>query len=158
MIYIVTGEINQGKTSLAYSLYESNRIGDGFLAPKLFVKGQFAGYQIQHLSSSEIRPMAFINSFRPDDIKIRFQFQDFLFTEQGFDLASKIIDQVIKNKISPVFIDEIGPIELFKKKGLHNLFKRVLQKNCDVIVVVRNFLVERLLDVYNIRNYELIKA
>ncbi|HMA63315.1 MAG TPA: nucleoside-triphosphatase [bacterium] len=158
MVYIITGKINQGKTSLAYSLYKSNRIGDGFLAPKLFVDSQFAGYQIQHLSSGEKQPMAFLESHLPENKEVRFRFQNFAFTEQGFELANSIIDKIIKKKISPVFIDEIGPVELFEKRGLYKLFDRVLQENCDVIVVVRNFLVERLLDIYKIRNYELIKA
>ena len=158
MIYIITGKINQGKTSLAYSVYKSNPIGDGFLAPKMYKDKKFVGYHIEHLTKGERSPYIYTKNALPENEEVDLQFRNFVFSRRGLRLAEKIINKCIADKISPVYIDEIGPVELFHKKGLHRPFKRLMKTNCDIIVVIRNFLIDRLIDLYGVRNYKLIKA
>ena len=129
MIYIITGEINQGKTSLAYSVYKSNRIGDGFLAPKMYKDKKFVGYHIEHLTKGEQYPFIYTKSALPDKEDVELQFRNFAFSRRGLRLAEKIINKCIADKISPVYIDEIGPVELLHKKGLHRPFTTLMTTN-----------------------------
>ena len=158
MVYIITGDIDQGKTSLAYSIFKSNKQGTGFLSLKMYTNNKFIGYQIFDLVENVRQPLAYIKTAVPDDLAIEFEFSGFAFTRPGFEMASNIVNRAIEENKSPIFIDEIGPIELFQKRGFYHLFEKLLRSESDIIVVVRNFLLQQLIETYNIKNYKQIKV
>ena len=58
-------------------------------------------------------------------------------------------------KPTPVFIDEIGPLEL-DGNGFFAGFKKILRTQRDVYITVRNHCVEDVINKFNIRNYTII--
>jgi len=80
-----------------------------------------------------------------------------LFFRESFIFADSVIEEIIENKINPVFIDEIGHLEL-KKKGYHKTFKKILNDNRTIYITVRNKLVKDVIDFYSINNYALIRV
>jgi nucleoside-triphosphatase THEP1 len=154
MIHIITGELNQGKTEKALSIYSFTR-GDGFISRKIFKKNTFYGYEIVRLSTSESIPLAFKSGSTPfvwDEI---FTAGSFSFSEKAFIFAESIIDEIIKGDANPVFIDEIGPLEL-EGKGFCNLLKQLLLTDKDIYITVRKSCLKDVIEAFKLERYEII--
>ena len=144
MIFLVTGEINEGKTSYMRSLYEK-RGGDGFVSVKVFDKNNFQGYDLVRLRTGESTPFARKDDAIPGDWDEIYRFGMFSFSGHAFTVADRIIAEIIKDGTEPIFIDEVGPLEIVEQKGFYELLKRVLKLNRDVYISIRNELVSELI-------------
>lgn len=157
MINIICGENNQGKTKKLKSIYADKKEGDGFVAQKIFIDSTFCGYELVRLSTGESVPQALIENLFPEKETPIYKQGSFLFFKESFVFADSVIKEVIKNNINPVFIDEIGPLEL-RKKGYHKSFIKILKENRTIYITVRNTLVNDIIDFYSIKDYSLIEV
>jgi hypothetical protein len=57
---------------------------------------------------------------------------------------------MIKTKVSPIFLDEIGQLELYDQ-CFHPLFNRILQNKIDCVITVREDLVDKVIAKYNLK-------
>ena len=152
MVYIITGEINEGKTQKMVSLYNQLNRGDGFVSKKIFnLDKDFAGYEIVRLSTGERLPLAYKRGFVPADWDEIFRCGPFRFSEAAFAFAENIIDDIIHRRIEPVFIDEIGPLEL-QGQGFSAILTKTLNAQKDVYIAVRNRCVEDVKKKFKIEN------
>ncbi len=127
MVYIIKGEINQGKTQEILSIYNRDRQGDGFVSKKLFIdQTEFTGYEILRLSTDGKMPLAYKSQFIPSDWDEIYRRGPFSFSKAAFVFAEHIIDDIIDCNIEPVYIDEIGPLEL-AGKGFFTLLEKILR-------------------------------
>lgn len=156
MIYIICGEINQGKTAKLKSVYEENLQGDGFVTEKIFADSIFCGYKITRLTSGDSEILSLKSEFSPLNDTTLYTKGSFSFFEKGFIFASSILDDIINNNIAPAFIDEIGTIEL-SGKGFHDSFNKILLTDKTVYITVRNRFVESVISHFSLKNYTLIK-
>ncbi len=145
MINIVTGNKNTGKTTYLKKLYEKTQKGDGFLCTKHFEKNNFIGYDLLHLKTSEHIQFIRIKTKLPSNWIEKYEIGIFSFSEQGFDFAENIIKNLIEE---PVFIDEIGPLEILEQKGFYALMNNLLDKK--IYLTVRESLYDELLKTFNI--------
>ena len=155
MVHIVTGQINEGKTTKLLSLFRKIRCGDGFINQKVFVGGVNAGQEIIRLSTSEKRYFSFRQGFLPDGWNEIYRYGSYSFSKEGYEFAQKIVWNVIHDRIEPVFIDEIGPLEL-EGKGFNNLFIALLKANMEVYVAVRDSCVDEVIKEFKIDNANFI--
>ncbi|NIM16298.1 MAG: hypothetical protein GTO45_30240 [Candidatus Aminicenantes bacterium] len=155
MLYIIAGGIDEGKTQKMNALYHEKK-GDGFLSKKIFVDKDFVGYEIVRLSSGEKMPLAYKSEHVPGDWDEMYRFGPFSFSKKAFVFAERIIDEIIKKGIEPVFIDEIGPLEL-RGEGFCEILNEVLNTGKDVYISVRSHCVEDVIEKFNIQRY-VIKA
>jgi nucleoside-triphosphatase THEP1 len=154
MIYIITGEINKGKTEKALSMYNFTG-GDGFISKKIFKNNIFYGYEIARLSTNESIPFALkLDNIPPlwDEIDI---FGSFSFSEKAFAFAESIIDEIINSDTNPVFVDEIGPLEL-EGKGFFNIMKKLLQTEKEIYITVRKSCLEDVIEAFKLERYEIV--
>jgi nucleoside-triphosphatase THEP1 len=154
MIYIITGEINQGKTEKALSIYNLTR-GDGFITRKILKNNTFYGYEIVRLSSSESIPLAFKSGSTPlmwDEI---FTTGSFSFSKKAFAFAESIAEEIIEGDANPVFIDEIGPLEL-EGKGFVTILNKLLLTDKDIYITVRKSCLEDVIALFKLKRYEII--
>jgi nucleoside-triphosphatase THEP1 len=151
MVHIITGEINQGKTTRIISIFNENRNGDGFITKKVFGNGGFDGYEIVRLSNGDKMP--FINKILsvPDEA---FRYGIFSFSQRALNFAEEIIDELLSNNISPVYMDEIGPVEL-DGKGFCELLRKALHTDIDLYITVRQSCVDAVVKKFNIRKCEI---
>ena len=156
MVYIICGEINQGKTARIKSVYKEKMQGDGFITEKIFTDSIFCGYKVTRLTTSDSETLLLRTEFFPLDETPFFTNGSFSFYEKGFIFASSIIDDIIINNTGPAFIDEIGAIEL-AGKGLHDSFRKILQTDKTIYITVRNRFVEKVISHFSLTNYSLIK-
>lgn len=145
MITIVTGKINSGKTTYLKNNYEKTQKGDGFLSVKFFAKDNFIGYNLLHLKSGKESPFIRKKTAIPSEWIEIFAMGQFSFSQEGFRFAEKIMKNCTDE---PVYLDEIGPLEILHKKGFHEILKTQLNKN--LFISVRESLYEKLLENFNI--------
>jgi nucleoside-triphosphatase THEP1 len=155
MVFIITGGIDEGKTREIGAIYRQIKKGDGWVSGKIFLNEEFIGYEIQRLSTNEKLPLAYKKEYVPsgwDEICAR---GPFCFSKRAFEFAGKIIDEIIEKNINPVFIDEIGPLEL-QGKGFYPLLEKILKTPKDVYIVVRSHCIEDVIKRFNIRGYKIL--
>lgn len=157
MIHIICGENNQGKTQKIKSIYNSKREGDGFIAQKIFRDSMFYGYELIRLSTEESVIQAMVENFFPEKETPIYKQGSFLFFKESFIFSDSIIEEIISNNTNPVFIDEIGPLEL-RKEGYHKSLKKIFKEDRTIYITVRNKLVFDIIDFYSIKDYSLIKV
>ncbi len=156
MIYIICGEYNQGKTAKIKSIYLEQKEGDGFITQKIFRNSIFCGYEIVRLSTGETVTQSLKTELFPLDKKPLFAYGPFSFCHYGFSFADSIIDDIINTETDPVFIDEIGPIEL-EGNGHHNCFTKILKTDRTIYFTVRKYSLEKVISFFSLKDYVLIK-
>jgi len=150
MIFLVTGEINEGKTAYMHSFYKEIGEGDGFICPKVFEDGEFVRYDIQRLSSGETKPFAYSLNSVPDDWDEAGRYGKYSFSVQAIHFAEQIIDEILQKKIEPIIIDEIGPLEIENHAGFYKLMDRVIKANRDVFVAIRSSLADKFAEAFGL--------
>ncbi|MEA3500726.1 MAG: nucleoside-triphosphatase [Candidatus Marinimicrobia bacterium] len=157
MINIITGDIRSGKTTKLISLFEQDKKGDGFACKKVIKNGKFIGYDIIHLQSKKHTSFAYLKKYTSRNWNKKFQFSRFSFSEEGIKFAEKIINSVIKNNVEPIFIDEIGPVEINLKKGFYKLIKVVLNSERECFLTVRNDMIDEFVEVFDVDEFNIIE-
>jgi nucleoside-triphosphatase THEP1 len=156
MIQIISGAINEGKTQAMKGIFSQSNTGDGFLSGKIFSDvGVFMGYELIRLSSGEKMPLAFKEEYIPSGLDEICRLGPFRFSGKAFMFAEQMIDEIIIRGVEPIFIDEIGPLEL-SGKGFYKLFTHVLSLGGNLVIAVRKHCVEDVISKFNIRDYRVI--
>ena len=153
MVHIITGAIDEGKTRKVEAIYRQMKKGDGWVSGKIFLNEEFIGYEIQRLSTNEKLPLAYKKEYVPSGWDEIYAIGPFYFSKRAFEFAGKIIDEIIEENINPVFIDEIGPLEL-QGKGFCPMLEKILKTPKDVYIVVRSHCVNDAIKKFSIKNYE----
>ncbi|MBU0712046.1 nucleoside-triphosphatase [bacterium] len=143
MIFLVTGEINEGKTRYMRSLYQELGEGDGFICPKVFENGEFQRYDIQRLSSNKSRPFACPIDALPANWDEQYRFGKYSFSSKAIHFAEQIINELIENKIEPIIIDEVGPLEIENHEGFYEVIKKVIDSGLSGFISVRKPMVDK---------------
>ncbi len=155
MVTLIVGPINSGKTTQMAALHREKG-GDGVLCPKFMESGVHRGYDLVHLATGETLPFARFSDSLPKNWHEAFTFGPYSFSTRGQEKAAEIIEKAIEAGISPIFIDEIGPVEL-QGQGFAPLLRRLLQGEQDTIVSVRDFLLEQIINFFEIKKDQMYK-
>ncbi len=154
MVLIVTGRIDTGKTGRLLSLHRKSG-GTGFLSVKTVRNGVLHGYDLVQIDDMSKRvPFARYRDLVADDWNEAFHYGPFSFSRSGLEFGISIVEHAIDNGISPIFIDEIGPVEL-EGMGFSSIFRRVLNAGMDVVVACRENLVDDVIEHFKIRDWRL---
>lgn len=185
MITILTGDKNAGKTSYLEAWYDREKRGVGFCCRKVWHGETCEGYDLVLFPDGGSRPFIRLkeepffaaeawgegsekSSFRPAQRSFpanRFAVGEekpesgsssrFHFDPAGFLLAEQWIRNHPWSRTAPVWIDEIGRLEL-EGKGFDALFRRVLAERREIRVVFRKQVLKDLIARYGLRGYRLI--
>ena len=157
MINIICGKKNRGKTAKIESIYAEEKQGDGFITRKIFRGPTFCGYKITRLSTGESMAQSLKSELFPSGEVPLYTRGPFAFFREGFAFADQIINEIILNRTSPVFIDEIGPLEL-QGKGHHECFKKIIQTERTIYFTVRDWCLDEVISFYSMRKYSIIRV
>lgn len=157
MIHIVTGKLNSGKSTKLGSIYNQLQKGDGFISVKRMHYDKVHGYEIMRLSTKTFYPLVIREEFSHEKMDVACQIGPYLFLEDTLKLVEQEIETMINNSISPIFLDEIGQLELYDK-CFNNIFKKMVNSNLDVYITVREDLVDQIVDKYQINEVNIIKV
>jgi nucleoside-triphosphatase THEP1 len=157
MVKIITGPINTGKTSWLVNDFKSKKHADGFACKKVKVNDEHIGYELVHLATGETCQFIRKINHIPEGWNEAFRLgMHYTFNKEGFNFAEKICDKALKNKVSCFYLDEVAHLEL-KDQGFAEILKRILDAKIDLVLVVREALVEKICEKFGIKEYEIIK-
>lgn len=156
MVIIITGEKNAGKSTFLEHWYDHSSKGFGFCSRKFITdEGEFGGYNLVFFPGKEqlsfIRPATAADSYDPDKI-IRGRFA---FSRKAVEAARLHIETVGLSASSPLWIDEIGALEL-SGEGFDALFSHLLLHYKDIRVIFRKNLVNELINRYGLTSCRII--
>ena len=154
MLNIVTGRINSRKTTKITELYKFLNIGDGFVSLKNMNEDIVHSYDILRLSTNEKRRLVIRDIYSDSDFVKCCQIGPYMFSKSAVEYIEKTFRELIANKVSPLFLDEIGLLEL-ENLCFHNIFIELLESNLDVYVTIRKDLLEKIIEKYKIKEYNL---
>lgn len=147
-VIILSDAVRTGKTTVLQEWVKKRQNVSGFLSPDINGKRMF-----QDVETGEVIPMETENK----DLKVG----RFAFDSHSFLLVEKRIKKTWnKAKTDFLIIDEIGPLEIKKNLGFHNLLKylqdRITQNSNSpsIILIVRNYALDAFLKKYNFKNVE----
>ncbi|MFA5466478.1 MAG: nucleoside-triphosphatase [Candidatus Izemoplasmatales bacterium] len=155
MVKILTGKINSMKTQRMLDLYKRDHRGDGFISIKHMIKDKVHSYEAMRLSTGERLPFIIRDEFVYQEFPISCQIGPYLFNQATIDKVTEAISIMVNDKISPIYLDEIGLLELEGKCFDHILRKMVASK-LDLVLSMRVSLVEAIINKYQIDEYEII--
>ena len=157
MIKIITGPINTGKTSWLLKDFKTKNNADGFACLKVRINGEHIGYELQHLTTGEkcqfIRKINYI----PEDWNEAFRLgMHYSFNKEGFEFANRIANEALAKGVKCFYLDEVAHLEL-KDQGFANILRSVLDSKIDLNLVIREALVDKVCEKFEIKSYEIIK-
>ena len=157
MVTIVTGPINTGKTTWLMKDYASRENADGFGCRKVKENDEHIGYELVHLATGEtcqfIRKINHISDGWNEAFRLGMHYT---FNKEGFAFADKICDEALAKGVKCFYLDEVAHLEL-KGQGFANILRRILAADIDLILVVREALVEKICQAFDIKDYKVIK-
>ena len=136
MVHFITGAINIGKSTRLLGIYRSLKKGDGFYNRNIYRGNVFAGQEIVHLATEESEPFSYREGFIPENWQEECRYGAFSFSRSGLEFGREIIKKALCFRIEPLFIDEIGPLEL-QGEGFHDIFSSLINTSVEIYVVVR---------------------
>lgn len=135
-------------------LYQE-RGGDGFISSKRFSGGIPSGYDIVRLSTGEAMSLCVKGDSIPADWDEIDTAGSYSFSGKAIRFAESIIDEILERNIEPVYLDEIGTLEL-DGRGFSPLLRKVLETERDIFMAVRMNCVQNVISQFNIENYKKI--
>ncbi len=157
LVTIITGEINSGKTKKMKSLYSESKSGDGFLCNKIFKNSIHIGYDLVSISNKNIYPFIREKQYLKASDKTLFKTGKYYFLEKAFQSAEKKLVTLMQEKISPIYIDELGPLEL-QKKGFYRSVVNISKQDLPLIICVRKSCLQDIIELFNFTKYQIIEV
>lgn len=158
MITILTGTINSGKSTWMLEDSPLHNNSDGFISIKSFNEKIHTGYDLYRPLTQEQVPFIRKLSYLPPGWLEAEKIKDaYSFSKEGFDFAAKIVDYALSQVAKPRFyLDEVGFLEL-SGRGFAPHLKALLKAEVDLVIAIRDFLLEKALKEFAIEKYELVK-
>lgn len=157
MIFLITGAVNQGKSTYIFNLYQKLSQGDGFYNHKIYEQNRLVGQEIVHFATGETRLLSAVDGFLPQKWCEECRYGRFSFSKEGLDFGRNIIRNALSNHIQPIFVDEIGPLEI-NGNGFSKIVTLLLSASVETYLVVREKCLESVINKFEITEYELIKV
>lgn len=155
MVKIVTGRINSYKSTRLEKHFDANPIGDGFISKKIMKGDLVYGYNLVQLSNKNETPFVIRDSFWDGFTKIKYKLGPYCFYEDAFDFLEKKTDEFINNNISPVYLDEVGILEL-NGQGYDHVLRKLIMNKTDLCLAVREDLLDQVCKEYGFIEVEII--
>lgn len=150
MVHLITGAVNRGKSTKLRLIYHNLQKGDGFYNRRIFREDSLMGQEIIRLATGESRLFSLRNEFIPESWVQECRYGAFSFSKAGLEFGRKIIARSILNHLEPLFLDEIGPLEL-EGKGFCESFSNALVAKIEIYAVVRDSCLEAVIQKFRLK-------
>ncbi len=156
MVHIIIGKINSGKTSKLLKIYDQLKTGDGFVSIKNMSGDLVIGYDIMQLSSKKKLPFVLHVEHATINYEVCCKIGPYNFSKAAIKHMEKTIKQLIENNVTPIFLDEIGQLEL-DGKCFNDILMEMVNKEIELYITVREDLVNKIIKKYNIKSSHIIR-
>ncbi|MDO8898349.1 MAG: nucleoside-triphosphatase [Bacteroidales bacterium] len=155
-IFIITGEIHQGKTTFAEQLIlklsEAGFKCGGFLSLGTMANGTRNSYTLQKVGANENVPLASASQIEGWN-----KFRRFWFNPEAFRKGNAWIDQALGQNCGCIFIDEIGPMELEGEGWSQSIELLAGKKEILQFWIIRKTLVEEAVKKWNLIDFKVLQ-
>ncbi|MFB6291079.1 MAG: nucleoside-triphosphatase [Candidatus Bipolaricaulia bacterium] len=149
---IVSGSVGSGKSEtsrvVAECLESEGYEPGGVLSPRLVDSGETVGYDVVDLATGTRR--SFVRSSPPGKRVGRF-----FIKPRAVEFSNEAISEAI-GKRNPVFVDEVGRLEL-KNDGLAPSIRKLLTSETQAILLVRSEFLPGVRSYFEIREYDEVR-
>lgn len=155
-LFIITGEVHQGKTRFVKEICEQLMQKDiavsGFLSVGYFKQNQRHTYALNLLPSGKTLPLA-----AAEVQKDWFRFRRFWFNPDAFELGNKqLLDALKDSDMQIIVVDEVGPMEE-QNQGWHPALTALSETSEKIqIWVIRNNRLEALIQKYKLSHARIV--
>lgn len=157
MIHIVTGRINSGKSTTICDIYNKNKVGDGFVSVKRMHYDKVHGYDIVRLSTRDTKLLVVRDEYKTKDYDIACQIGPYQFLTSTLSYINTEITSMLEQGIEPIYLDEIGQLEL-NNQCFHSIFETIVQAKVNCYITVRTQLVQDVISKYQLHDYDIIEV
>ncbi len=151
MIIIVTGKMNEGKTTTLKQHYLKNKKGDGFISEKKMVEQRVHSFTSVKLSTQEQKLLMLHEFFYSENFVSAGKIGPYFINLFTLDWIEKSISKMIEAHIEPIYLDEIGVLEL-KGYGYDRILRKMIESGLDLIISVREDLVASVIENYELKD------
>ncbi|MDO5656240.1 MAG: NTP transferase domain-containing protein [Flavobacteriaceae bacterium] len=147
-IYLLSGNLNSGKTTALQKFIKRQASVNGFLSPEINGKRHF-----QHIQSNAFYPME-----KPHG---GYEIGRYSFDKDVFDKVASEFQKMLNSEEKYLILDEIGPLEVRKNQGFHDLLLQIESGNFKpkiIILVLRNHLINEFLSKYKFEKIKIIST
>ncbi|MDD3051634.1 MAG: nucleoside-triphosphatase [Candidatus Cloacimonetes bacterium] len=155
MLHIVTGEMNCGKTAKIREIHKMYG-GDGFVSDKIFSEDQHIGYELSALGSNEKWVLAKKTDLIDEAWTNSLIQGEFQLNKEVFSHAITRIEEMMIERIKPIFLDEIGYLEVRKQEGFYKIIEQLTSYPYDVYLVIRISCLQDAIRIFNLKNYRIL--
>lgn len=157
MIYLVVGKIGGGKSTLLHSIFAATCQGDGLINRRVYQDDIWIGQDIVRLSTGEKVRFTIRDGYTPPNWDELWRLGNLTFSRNGMVFAEQVMQELIDNAVSPIFLDEIGPLEL-SERGFHRQFLQMINAGWNIYAAVRAECLDKVVAKYGLREFSLIPA
>jgi len=157
MVTFVTGKINSGKTTKLFELYQKTGQGDGYIAIKQMQGTKVVEYTAKRLSSDDSFPYVVRDEFDPGTKKIACSIGPYRFYQDAVDEIVSEIRRMIEYSIEPIYLDEIGQLEL-RGECFAKVFQKMVDCGLDIVVSVKKELLEDVIRTFAIHDHKIVRT
>lgn len=157
MVTIITGKINDRDSSESDYLFDSNMPGDGFISVKTGFENEKHSYDILRLTTGETMPFIVSEDQMIDGLEIACQIGPAIFLQETLNYVENEIEKMIEQGVSPIYLDELGQLELYDE-CFHHIFTKMILAGVDCVITVKEDLVDNIIDKYGIKAYQILRV
>ena len=132
--------------------FQESGTGAGILSVKNMDGNKVIGYDAMCLTSGERRPFIIRHAESEITADCRHILGPYGFLEETYQWIEHKMEQWIIEKRQPIYLDEIGKLEL-EGEGFDRLMSRLVESDIELCITVRDKFLEAVLNRYEIKNY-----
>lgn len=136
VITLVTGPVNSGKTASLLNRFNRSGSGDGFVSTKYYEKGSLCGYRLTRLSTRESMPFVFLAGHQPKGTALGDPIGSYIILGSAIHFAEREMAKLINQGVQPLYLDEVGRLEL-RGQGFDALLRQIVGSRLDAVLGVR---------------------
>lgn len=126
--------------------------GDGFVSIKTMSNNQVHHFHLKRLSTNQSTLFICNEKQMDPPFTTPIRIGPYVFKESLFHQVDRDIEEMMKKGISPIFLDEIGLLEI-EGSGFFPTLKKLLLYEKDVYVTIRKDILQRAIIVFQIEDY-----
>ncbi len=156
MVTIVTGKMNEGKTTAMRALHDRWG-GDGFVSLKRMDGDKVLRFDAMRLADQTQKTLAIHVEHDTIGFSLGARLGPYRFSEATWRWINEQIDVMIDDGITPIYLDEIGMLEL-NGEGFHQALVKLVKAHHPLVFSVREDLLADVCKKYTLINPRTMRA
>ncbi|MBE0700174.1 MAG: hypothetical protein IH571_00650, partial [Acholeplasmataceae bacterium] len=147
MITIITGKVNRFKTTYMIKHYQMHQQGDGFVSVKQMNGNDVQGYDAVKLSTNMKKTLMLHERCLNQSWKEVQSVGPYRVNVETLDWINREVIEMMNRQTSPIYLDEIGQLEL-SDQGFDSILRLLLLRGVDLIIVVKSSFLDAVIKHY----------